>query len=124
MNLESFYEIVPERRASREVQLGRAWKSGEDPETLSIVFWIEATGELCVLTSPPIDVRLGGTLKPYGVYVPSLASPSQQEHVEIISVIESEVALLEMLEGWEDAMQGEEGLDWLYEVAGTGSQAS
>lgn len=121
MDLESFYEMVPERRASREIQLGTAWKSQEDPASLSMVFWIEITGELCVLTSPPTDVRLGGTLKPYGIYTPSLARSSQPAHVEIISVIDSEVALLEMLEGWEEAMKGEEGLDWLYEVAGTGS---
>ena len=117
MDLEQFYDEDPRRRASEELEFGRAWT---DEIGRAEVSWVEATGELYVMREPDTDIHpaKGGGFTEDPVDVSQLV-------VEILGVVSSRGAAEAVMSGWEDAMHEANSLSWVRErVANAASETN
>jgi len=110
MDIDEFYEDDPRRRASAELELGTEWldKDGVRHE----LNYVEDTGELYVLREPSPHV----TEDPFGgLHVSAPPGYEDKMTVHVIAKVDSVEHLHRILEGWQEAMQGDHGADWLGE---------
>ncbi len=108
MDIDEFYEADPRRRPSAELELGSEWtdKDGVRHE----LNYVEDTGELYVLREPAPHV----TEDPFGgLHVSAPPGYDDKMTVHVIATIDSVDSVHKILEGWQDAMQGPNGADWL-----------
>jgi len=108
MDIDEFYEADPRRRASAELELGAEWldKDGVRHE----LNYVEDTGELYVLREPSPHV----TEDPFGgLHVSAPPGYEDKMTVHVIAKVDSVDRLHQILDGWQEAMQGENGADWL-----------
>ena len=94
MDIEQFYDADPRRRASDEIQFGQEWTEGS---MYFEVAWIADTGELYAMAEP--YERRGVS--------------TEQVTVEILAVLEGRAVIDTVMEGWQDAMLGEDSLAWV-----------
>jgi hypothetical protein len=108
MDIDEFYEADPRRRASAELELGAEWldKDGVRHE----LNYVEDTGELYVLREPAPHV----TEDPFGgLHVSAPSGYEDRMTVHVIAKVGSVDDLHRILDGWQEAMLGENGADWL-----------
>ena len=108
MDIDEFYEADPRRRASAELELGSEWvgKDGVRHE----LNYVEDTGELYVLREPAPHVRED----PFGgLHVSTPEGYENKMTAHIVAKIDSVDSLHTILDGWQEAMQGPDGPDWL-----------
>ncbi len=108
MDIDEFYEADPRRRPSAELELGTDWldRDGVRHE----LNYVEDTGELYVLREPVPHV----TEDPFGgLHVSAPPGYEDKMTVHVIAKIDSVDRLHEILRGWQEAMQGEDGAQWL-----------
>lgn len=105
-HIDDFYEANEARRESAEFELGDAWSDAEGNEyELS---WIEATGELYLMLEPDVSVGVDA----FGDFW--VGSGAEGLDVVVVGKFGSHDALLNALQGWEDAMFEDNSLEWLY----------
>ncbi len=108
MDIDEFYEADPRRRPSGELELGSEWmdKDGVRHE----LNYVEDTGELYVLREPAPHV----TEDPFGgLHVSAPPGYDDKMTVHVIANIDSVDSVHRILDGWQDAMLGDNGADWL-----------
>jgi len=106
MDLETFYESNEARRESAEFEYGDDWTDAEGNHyELS---WVEATGELYLMIEPDATI----TEDAFGDYLPS-AEPVSEMTVVIIGKVANHEHLESLLEGWDDAIEQSNSLEWL-----------
>jgi hypothetical protein len=106
VDLEQFYEADPRRRHSEELEFGRDWN---DASGRSEVSWVEATGEIYAMREPSghmVEIDPIGDERVQGPEVSELV-------VEVLGVVAGRDAVTRVMSGWEDAMPGAEGIDWV-----------
>lgn len=124
--LKQFY-ADPVRRVSEERNLGAHWRDAERGEDRQ-VSWVRGTGELIVV-APYGDApsMLGGSdsgfvaaliidpLLEIGVAAAGRLGNrrSRRPEVEVVAVIPDETDLDALLDGWEQARTGPDGIGWL-----------
>lgn len=90
MNPSEFYDDDPARRASEEIRLGDDWKGVDEDSTYSL-FWIRDTGELCAVSVQNRDVKLPGSLGPWGTGASALTDVNDDDlSIEVLGAIEAE----------------------------------
>jgi hypothetical protein len=119
MDIEEFYEADPTRRTSAEIELGTEWQDSHGVHYE--LNYVEDTGELYVMQEPPpkewedpfggIHIRVDPT---YG----------DKLMVRVVAKIDSVDNLHQILKGWEDAMGGADGADWLAQRLRAGGVAT
>jgi hypothetical protein len=105
VDLEQFYNEDPRRRHSEELEFGREWTTHGGRCEVS---WIEATGEVYAMVEPTAQYwadGLGGTHKG--------AMETSDLVVELIGVVPGRPAIESVMSGWEQAMPGEDSLNWV-----------
>ncbi|HXY28219.1 MAG TPA: hypothetical protein VEH82_08055 [Acidimicrobiales bacterium] len=108
MDIDEFYDADPRRRASAELELGSEWvgKDGVNHE----LNYVEDTGELYVLREPAPHV----TEDPFGgLHVSTPEGYEDKITVHVIAKIDSVDSLHKILDGWQEAMRGENATEWL-----------
>ena len=128
-SLKQFY-ADPRRRASAERSFGTYW---QDPETgrQQQVVWIRDTGELALVAPAPGagDTLWGGggdsgfldafVISPLiglgaaGVLGLTGRAQAPRTEVEVVAVVPDEAAVEALLDGWEEARTGSDGVAWL-----------
>lgn len=114
MDIEAFYDADPRRRASEEVSFGRDWLDADGVRWE--LNWVADTGELYLMREPsePVEMDALGDS-----YIQDL--PLSELGVRILGVLDGRDRVHEVLTGWQDAMAGAGGLDWVAErVAAAG----
>ena len=108
MDIEAFYEQNEARRESTEYEFGDEWTDAAgNTYTLS---WVEATGELYLMIEPDTAI----TEDIFGdFYVDD--EPLEGLTVVVVATIPTLGAVEDRLEGWEDAIDLPNSLDWLYD---------
>ena len=106
MDIEEFYDADPRRRASEELQFGQDWRDAHGRRYE--LNWVEETGELYVMQDelPPV------WYDPFGDFVVMPADPKDLG-VRVLKHVRGRDAVLQLLDGWKDAMEGEDGVAWL-----------
>ncbi len=87
-----FHRADPRRRTSDEVDLGATWRAAGSDAAWRLA-WLRETGELYLCEA--------------GGY------PGPSQHVRVLTVVPSEGALDELIEGWREHRTDEDGLAWL-----------
>jgi hypothetical protein len=107
MDIEEFYEADPRRRASAEIELGSEWQdsSGVHYE----LNYVQDTGELYVMQEPPPHE----SVDPFGGIHDRFAGPISTLIVRVVATIDTVDNLHQILEGWQEAMGGAGGAEWL-----------
>ncbi|MGH8980995.1 MAG: hypothetical protein ACRDWE_08245 [Acidimicrobiales bacterium] len=114
MDIEEFYDADPRRRESAELELGEDWHDAHGARyELS---WVETTGELYVMREPV--AREWAT--PFGgIHVRGAHSTDEGEiegmTVSVVGIVTERDRVESLLEGWELAMAGTDGVAWLVE---------
>jgi hypothetical protein len=108
MDIEEFYDGDPRRRPSAEIELGTEW---HDKEGIRYELnFIEDTGELYVMSEPPSHENAD----PFGgVHISNRPGFEKQLHVRVVAHIDSVDNLHHILDGWQDAMSADGGVEWL-----------
>lgn len=114
VDIEGFYDADERRRASVEVELGTEWRDRD--RVRYELSWIADTGELYVMREqPPIDWA-----DPFGGIHVRHGSHGQDDEAEVagmtvfvVAQIPTREQLNEVLDGWEAAMAGADGIAWL-----------
>ena len=119
MDIEEFYDADPRRRPSAEIELGTEWHDAHGSRYE--VNWVEDTGELYVMREPVPHV----TEDPFGG-IHSSMGPAQEKAmtVHVVANIASHDQLHQILDGWQGAMAGNEGAEWLAERLRTSGVAT
>lgn len=105
MDIEQFYDADPRRRASEEEQFGRDWFAADGVNWE--LNWVADTGEVYAMR----ELVEPGGMDPVGdTWVQEL--PVDAVTVEILGVVAEHSALVQALDGWQDAMPTENSLDW------------
>lgn len=110
VDIEEFYDADERRRASAEAELGRDWhdRGGARYE----LNWVADTGELYVVRQPPVSGEWEGPFG--GLHVPANAPKVAKDMtVHVIGHVPTHDQLQQVLDGWEQAMAGEDGIGWL-----------
>ena len=112
MDIEEFYDADPRRRESPEIELGRDWRDRDGVRYE--VSWVQETGELYVMREPVPS----GWADPFGgIHVAGARSVDEKEvegmTLAVLCKIETQEELERILEGWEQAMHGPNGVQWL-----------
>jgi hypothetical protein len=108
MDIDEFYEADPRRRASAELELGTDWLDADGVR--HELNYVEDTGDLYVLREPSPHV----TEDPFGgLHVSAPPGYEDKMTVHVIAKIDSVDRVHEILDGWPEAMQGDQGADWL-----------
>jgi hypothetical protein len=110
MDIEEFYDADSRRRPSAEIELGTDWADVDG--TRYEVNWLEDTGELYVMREPVPHIRAD----PFGGQRYSMGDFEEAEMtVQVVANIASSADLHRILDGWQTAMAGGEGAEWLAE---------
>ncbi len=108
MDIDEFYEADPRRRSSAEIELGSEWldRDGVRHE----LNYVEDTGELYALREPAPHV----TEDPFGGLRSSMGPAEERKMtVRVIAQVGTLDELHKILQGWQDAMAGDDGPEWL-----------
>ncbi len=108
MDIETFYDQNEARRESAEIEFGNEWTDAAD--NFYELTWVEATGELFLMLEPEAVVNEDI----FGDFLVSDDVVSEMT-VVIIARLASLTAVEDALVGWQDAMEEENSLAWLYE---------
>ena len=108
MDIEDFYDENPERRASEEFEYGWDWSDSQ--RTRCGLSWVNATGELYVMTEPsePIITDQFGDQR-------LQAMPTKLLTVEVLGVVATRGRLEQILHGWGDAMLAPNSVSWVHD---------
>lgn len=108
MDIEQFYAQDERRRRSEEIELGIEWHDADGARyELS---WVADTGELYVMREPTVPM----TEDPFGdVYTSRV--PVDEITVAVVGWIPDRRTMEEVLQGWEEAMSGPNGVSWIDE---------
>ena len=87
-----FHSADPRRRTSDEVDLGATWRAAGSDDAWRLA-WLRETGELYLCSA--------------GGY------PGPSRDVRVLAVLRSETDLDQLLEGWREHREDEDGLAWL-----------
>ena len=105
MDLQQFYDEDPRRRRSEELEFGRDWNDDGGRYEVS---WVEDTGEVYAMSEPS-----GGIVTdPIGDNIVTNVS-EHQLIVTILGLVPGRDAIAAVMHGWEDAMSGGAGLEWV-----------
>jgi hypothetical protein len=108
MDIEEFYDADPRRRPSAEIELGTEWHDAHG--TRYEVSWVEDTGELYVMREPVPHI----TEDPFGGIHPSMGPKDEKKMtVSVVAQIATHDQLHKILDGWQAAMAGDGGAEWL-----------
>jgi hypothetical protein len=109
VDIGQFYDADERRRQSAEVELGTEWRDAQGVRYE--LNWIEDTGELYVMMEPPSPAWEG----PFGdIHVQTGDRASIDEMtVLVVARVASHERLEQVLEGWQAAMAGQDGVHWL-----------
>lgn len=108
MDIEEFYDADPRRRPSAEIELGTNWHDAQG--SVYEVNWVEDTGELYLMREPAPHVRED----PFGGLHSSIGPAEEAKMtVHVIAHIATLDDLHRILEGWQAAMTGDGGAEWL-----------
>jgi hypothetical protein len=119
MDIEQFYDGDPRRRPSAEIELGTDWHDAHG--TRYEVNWVEGTGELYLMREPAPHIRED----PFGGLHFSMGSVEEGKMtVHVVAQIASLDDLHKILDGWQDAMVGDGGAEWLAERLRTAGVAA
>jgi hypothetical protein len=110
MDIDEFYEADPRRRASAEIELGTEWQDAHGVHYE--LNYIEDTGELYVMQEPPPHVREDPA---GGIHIPEDPSYAHKVLARVIAQIDTVDKLHSILEGWQQAMNGDDGMQWMGE---------
>ena len=110
MNLEEFYESDPRRRHSEEFEFGREWNDGRGRCEVS---WVKDTGELYVMAEPGAKIVAVDGIGDSKV----LPTPIEGLQIEVIGIVDGLAAIEAVMSGWEDAMAGDNSLQWVRDRA-------
>ena len=106
MDIESFYDADPRRRASEELQFGVDWRDAHGRRYE--LNWVADTGELYVLQEKAPDMWVD----PFGDFV--VVGPAPEDlGVRIIKLVHGEAEVRTLLAGWEDTVHREDSVAWL-----------
>jgi hypothetical protein len=106
MDIEEFYDADPRRRSSEELEFGREWSDAAGGRTE--LSWVADTGELYAMAEPSEPVYMD----PVGdTVVPQL--DTKFITVEVLGIVNDRERLDQLLSGWEDAMSGENSIQWV-----------
>ena len=108
MDIETFYEQNEARRESAEFKFGSEWTdaSGNEYE----LSWVEATGELYLMIEPDASI----TEDAFGDYYP-VSEPVSEMTVVIIAQVANHEHLESLLDGWDEAIERPNSLEWLHQ---------
>jgi hypothetical protein len=110
MDIDEFYDGDPRRRPSAEIELGTDWS--DEHGTRYELSWLEDTGELYIMREPQPHLRED----PFGGVHPSFrASEEHKMTVRVVAQIATHEELEKVLDGWQAAMAGDRGAEWLAE---------
>jgi hypothetical protein len=108
MDIDEFYEGDPRRRVSAELELGTDWMDADNVR--HELNYVEDTGELYVLREPAPHVRED----PFGgLHVSASPDYDNKMTVHVIAMIPTKDDVHRILDGWQEAMTGPNGPDWL-----------
>lgn len=108
MDIEAFYDADPRRRPSAEIELGTEWHDAHG--TRYELNWVEDTGELYVMREPAPHARED----PFGgLHFSMREAEEEQMTVHVVAQIATRDDLHRILNGWQDAMAGDAGAEWL-----------
>jgi hypothetical protein len=110
MDIEEFYDADSRRRPSAEIELGGEWHDAHG--TRYEVNWVEDTGELYVMREPVPHI----VEDPFGGIHSSITAKGEKKMtVRVVAQIATHDELHKILDGWQVAMAGESGAEWLAE---------
>jgi hypothetical protein len=110
MDIEEFYDGDPRRRPSAEIELGLDWHDAHG--TRYEVNWVEETGELYLMREPDPHIRED----PFGGLHFSMRDQEEGKmSVHVVAEIGTHEDLERILNGWQAAMAGDHGAEWLAE---------
>ena len=108
MDIEEFYDGDPRRRPSAEIELGTEWHDTHG--TRYEVNWVEDTGELYLMREPVPHIRED----PFGgLHFSMRAQEEGKMTVHVVAQIDTHDQLEKILDGWQQAMVGDGGAEWL-----------
>jgi hypothetical protein len=111
MDIEEFYDGDPRRRPSAEIELGTEWHDAHDVRYE--LNYVEDTGEVYVMQEPPPhewEDPFGG------IHVEAFTDADEHKMiVRVVANIDSVDSLHRILDGWQEAMVGDRGVQWLAE---------
>ena len=119
MDIEEFYDGDPRRRPSPEIELGTDWHDAHG--TRYEVNWVEDTGELYLMREPVPHVFED----PFGgLHFAMRAQEEGKMTVHVVAQIATHADLEKILDGWQGAMVGDSGAEWLAERLRTAGVAT
>jgi hypothetical protein len=109
VDIGQFYDADERRRQSAEVELGTEWRDAQSVRYE--LNWIEDTGELYVMMEPAPPEWEG----PFGdIHVQTGdRAPIDGMTVFVVAQMQSREKLEQVLDGWQAAMEGPDGVSWL-----------
>jgi hypothetical protein len=108
MDIEQFYDGDSRRRPSAEIELGTEWHDTHG--TRYEVNWVEDTGELYVMREPAPHI----VEDPFGGLHTSIRAEEETKMtVHVVAQIATHDELEKILAGWQEAMAGDGGAEWL-----------
>jgi hypothetical protein len=108
MDIEEFYDGDPRRRPSAEIELGTEWHDSHG--TRYEVNWVEDTGELYLMREPVPHIAED----PFGgLHFSMRAQEEAKMTVHVVAQIDTHDQLEKILNGWQQAMAGDGGAEWL-----------
>jgi hypothetical protein len=108
MDIEEFYDGDPRRRPSAEIELGTEWHDKNDIR-YELNYLVD-TGELYVMSEPPSHENVD----PFGgIHISNRPGFEKELHVRVVAQIDSTDNLHHILDGWQDAMGADGGVEWL-----------
>jgi hypothetical protein len=109
MDIGEFYDADDRRRQSAEIELGTEWHDSHGVRYE--LNWIEDTGEMYVMREPPPRAWED----PFGdVHVQTgKRAPVSGMTVVVVARIGTRERMDEILSGWEQAMEGQDSVQWL-----------
>ena len=109
MDIEEFYDGDPRRRPSAEIELGTDWHDTHG--TRYEVNWVEDTGELYLMREPA-PARRGRPFR-RAPFLHAGAVKKAKMTVHVVAQIDTHDQLEKILDGWQAAMVGSGGAEWL-----------
>lgn len=106
MDIETFYDADPRRRASAEIELGSEWTDGaQNRYELS---WVADTGEIYVM----LEVAPPEFVDPFGDAFPE-DIPTDQLTVAVLGTVATQDDVERIFAGWPDAMSQPDSVSWI-----------
>jgi len=106
VDIETFYDADPRRRASAEIELGSEWHDAA--HNRYELAWVADTGELYVM----LEVAPPEFVDPFGDAFPE-DLPADQLTVAILGTVATQEEVERILAGWPEAMNRPDGVAWI-----------